>query len=397
MKKLSLAQGLTAVGLVGACSAGGDGGGSGLRGMLGEGDTGGSFTTGGATSGTGGTVTGGTGGKANPAQGGSGGKTGGSNTGGTGSFNSGGGGKASGGATSSGGGSPLVGGTTGSGGSGGTPGDGGTGGTPSMDGSGGTGATGGTTATGGAPATGGTASTGGSSSATGGTPATGGSGGASASGCGGNTNGLLACWLFDEASGTTAADSSGNNHTLTLSGSAGCATLGSTGKAGNRLTLGKGTPLKNNCGGVASNANVDLGNLTAVTVSVWVKNESGAVSYAYRAGIVDFEGAFTLDWDLDNLGWYAGAGETAPAAPAGNAWHHLAATWSAGTGEVYLYLDGNEIGSGFNANTPASGAHQLLIGSVAGATSGFSGGIDNLRIYNRVLSGAEIDALVATP
>lgn len=183
-----------------------------------------------------------------------------------------------------------------------------------------------------------------------------------------------------------------------MAGDAGCATLGSPGKAGKRLTLGKGTPLYNDCSGAARKASVNLGSLTAVTVSVWVKNESGSNTYDYQAGILEFEGVFTLGWDTDSLGWYAGMGEAAePEAPAGNAWYHLAATWSTANGKLHLYVDGGEVGSGVNATTSASGAHQLLVGRVTGETRGFSGGIDNLRIYNRVLSGAEIDALVATP
>lgn len=364
--------------------------------MLAESEnTGGSFTTGGSTSGTGGKATGGGANSANVATGG---KTGGSGAGGTGSFSSGGGGTASGGATGSGGtgGSPSSGGTSGNGGSGGTSGTGGTGGAATTGGSGGTPATGGTPSAGGTPAAGGSVgATGGT--ATGGTPATGGSGGTPASGCGGNTNGLVACWLFDEASGTTAADSSGNNHTLTMVGSAGCATLGSTGKAGNRLTLGKGTPLYNDCSGAARKASVNLGSLTAVTVSVWVKNESGSDNYGYQAGLLQFENVFTLGWDADNIGWYAGERESEPGGPTGNAWHHIAATWSTANGELHVYLNGDEVGSGFNATTPASGAHQLLVGRVVGETRGFSGGIDNLRIYNRVLSAAEIAALFATP
>ncbi len=390
MKMLSLSRLVFAVGLVSGCSAASsDVSGSGLRGLLEASGGNPSFSTGGAAvGGTGGGKTGGatgvsTGGKTNGfGSGGTSFGSGGKGSGGV-SFGSGGvtgfGGALATGGSSTGGVSNAQGGSLGSGGaaSGGTS----SGGTSS--GGAGTGgkATGGA-ATGGA-ATGG-AATGGA--ATGGA-ATGGTGG-------GASSGLIGYWKFDEASGTTAADSSiTNNNTLTLGGTAGCATLGTAGKLGKRLTLGKGTPLANSCSGVASKAAVDLGSLTKVTVALWMKKETGDPSFSYTAGLLEFDSIFSLSWDFDSLSWFAGDGEALFTAPTDEVWHHVAGTWNTSTGELHLFLDGSEVAAGANATTGGSGSHKLSVGKVTTGTTGFAGGIDDVRIYNRILSDAEIAAL----
>lgn len=382
MKTLSLSRLVFAVGLVGGCSATGNGStGPGLRGMLDESGGKSSFSTGGA-------ALGGTG---------SGGKTGGStgfSTGGnTNGFGASGGTPLGSGGQGSGGVSFGSGGVTGSGGMLATGGSNNTGGVNNAQGgslgSGGTttgGATTGGTTTGGTT-TGGTGTGG---KATGGTS----TGGASTGGTGGGaSSGLIGYWKFDEASGTTAADSSiTNNNTLTLGGTAGCATLGTAGKLGKRLLLGKGTPLANSCSGVASKASVNLGTLTTVTVALWVKMETGDPAFSYTAGLLDFDQVMTLIWDYDTLFWGAGQAECSSPVTGDGMWHHIAATWDSGSRDVRLFLDGAEICSGFNA-VSLGGAHKLSVGKNTLGADGFVGGIDDVRIYNRILSASEITAL----
>ena len=372
MKMLSLSPLVFAVGLVGGCSATGNGTtGPGLRGMLDESGGNSSVSTGGA-------ALGGTG---------SGGKTGGST-----GFST--------------GGKP-----NGSGASGGTPfGNGGQGSGGVSFGSGGVTGSGGALASGGSSSTGGVNNAQGGSLGSGGTTtggtttggtgtggkATGGTttGGAATGGTGGGaSSGLIGYWKFDEASGTTAADSSiTNNNTLTLGGTVGCATLGAAGKLGKRLSLGKGSPLANSCSGVASKAGVNLGTLTTVTVALWVKMETGDPSFSYTAGLLDFDQVMTLIWDYDTLFWGAGQAECSSPVTGDGMWHHIAATWNSGSGDVRLFLDGAEICAGVNAIS-LSGAHKLSVGKNTLGADGFAGGIDDVRIYNRILSASEITAL----
>ncbi len=304
----------------------------------------------------------------------------------------------------------------GSGASGGTPfGSGGKGSGGASFGSGGVTGSGGMLATGGSNNTGGVNNAQGGSLGSGGTTtggattggtttggtgtggkATGGTttGGAATGGTGGGaSSGLIGYWKFDEASGATAADSSiTNNNILTLGGTAGCATLGTAGKLGKRLLLGKGTPLANSCSGVASKASVNLGTLTTVTVALWVKMEAGDPSFSYTAGLLDFDQVMTLNWDYDALFWGAGQAECSSQVTGDGMWHHIAATWDSGSRDVRLFLDGAEICSGFNA-VSLGGAHKLSVGKNTLGADGFVGGIDDVRIYNRILSASEITAL----
>jgi len=351
MKNSALASLLVAIGLVSACSATGDGGvGPGLRGMF-VGDTGGSGAaltggTGNVLGGSGGTGSSGTGGKSSGGTAGTGGKFG---TGGAVGGNAGGsGGNPAGGSGS--GGSPLSGGTTGAGGV--------------VTGTGGA-ATGGSVGSAGGAAP---VQTGGSVGASGGTPGSGGSGNA--------IGGLIGHWKFDDISGPTAVDSSGRNHSLTISGDA---TLDMTDKTGKGLKLGGA--------GVAS-ATFSLGTLNAMTVGLWVKSTSGN----YDPAVMLFEfGASSLIWDATAVSWTVLEEDAGGTAPPPDEWHHLGASWDTGT-SVEFCLDGVSVQSGTGSVATISGSKKLSIGKLAADTDGFNGVIDDVRIYDRALSCTEIFA-----
>jgi hypothetical protein len=77
-------------------------------------------------------------------------------------------------------------------------------------------------------------------------------------------------------------------------------------------------------------------------------------------------------------------------------WHHVAGTYDGAF--VRLYVDGAEVGSG----TPASASiaystedltHDLFIGRYgAGCAYGFPGAVDEVRLWDRPLSAAEVAA-----
>ncbi len=69
-------------------------------------------------------------------------------------------------------------------------------------------------------------------------------------------------------------------------------------------------------------------------------------------------------------------------------WSHVAAIHSASTGLFSVYINGNPDSSAVNLNTPASGSDSLFIGK--DISSSYTGSIDDLRIWNRVLSSSEI-------
>jgi len=90
---------------------------------------------------------------------------------------------------------------------------------------------------------------------------------------------------------------------------------------------------------------------------------------------------------------------TGPGALNANEWNHIATTYDSTTTMVEIYLDG-ELRVAGTAEVPSMPAQTtLLLGHRAGAAAGehYGGLLDDLRIYDRVLSEAEIRALANPP
>jgi hypothetical protein len=93
------------------------------------------------------------------------------------------------------------------------------------------------------------------------------------------------------------------------------------------------------------------------------------------------------------------ANAVAPAAQTDGAWHHYAGTWDGAT--VRLYVDGVEVASAAQT-TMRTDDEVVCIGSLAanattcgGATNRpWSGDIDDVSLWNRALSAAEIQAAI---
>jgi hypothetical protein len=71
----------------------------------------------------------------------------------------------------------------------------------------------------------------------------------------------------------------------------------------------------------------------------------------------------------------------------GEEWTHLAITWNAGS--YSIYIDGQLNTSGtYEAFLPAG--DPMLVGNRAIGGQGFAGDVDDLRLYNRALTSAEV-------
>lgn len=146
-------------------------------------------------------------------------------------------------------------------------------------------------------------------------------------------------------------------------------------------------------------------NLLPTTVSAWVtldENEStdiGLVSNYYTASAngwgIFVSGNFVRSWYYGSSGSVpTGVLQTSPLPK--NQWRHLVATFDSSGGR--LYLDGKPVADGAwsgsaNASTSSLG---LLLGemlSQSGARKNFKGGIDDVRIFSRALSGTEVQSL----
>ena len=207
--------------------------------------------------------------------------------------------------------------------------------------------------------------------------------------------GLVAYYAFDETSGTTAADSSGNGHDATLSGGA----TFSAGLRNNAVTL------SGNRQYVALPANI-LGGLTSFSVTAWVNLGSTPT----WARIFDFGTGTTVYTFLTaNAGkacrfaitTATNAGEQqvdgTAILPTGS-WQHVAVTLGSGT--ATLYVQGAEVGhnSGVSLTAASLGSttQDWLGRSEFSVDPYLTGQIDNVRIYSRALTAAEVQTLYSS-
>src|SRR3989344_5748408 len=210
------------------------------------------------------------------------------------------------------------------------------------------------------------------------------------------TTGLVGHWKFDEISGTTAADSSGNNNTGTLTNGPTWA----TGKINNALSFD------------GTDDYINLGNMnvsgSGITIAAWVKADTFSSSldtrFISKANSTSEQGHYWMLGQTNSGGdklrfrLKAGGSTQTLIASSGNlptgTWFHAIATYDGTT--MRLYKDGIEVGSSAKSGTintdttiPAN------IGRNPDGSNHIDGTMDDVRIYNRALSTSDIQALYA--
>ena len=218
---------------------------------------------------------------------------------------------------------------------------------------------------------------------------------------------LVGHWKLDESSGTSAADSSGNGNTGTLTNFPGSPPWSTTGGMINGTLTFDGV---NDGIMIADSSTVNFDPGQSITVAAWVNTSS----YANSPTILNkFSGMganynFAIDSSgsvaflfYDSGGTGHGYATTFPVVTA-NVWVHIAFTYTAGSPfTAKMYINGvNQAGSwytGTGAAQPFSDANGLSIGTYSNGTVPISnflnGRIDDVRIYKRILSASEIAAL----
>lgn len=121
-------------------------------------------------------------------------------------------------------------------------------------------------------------------------------------------------------------------------------------------------------------------------------------SVSYSAGFNGSRDEFNCD------SWYASSGTnydvSTQKSPFVDQWRHVAITFDAGTGTKSMYVDGYLVDQATRPNQLYEDPNntRITIGAYWGASGGlfnyFDGLLDDLRIYNRVLSESEINELV---
>ncbi len=147
------------------------------------------------------------------------------------------------------------------------------------------------------------------------------------------------------------------------------------------------------------------------TVAMWVKTTDTAGTAGAQwwngKGLVDGEvGGGGADWGtaIVNGKFVIGIGSTggdstfASSVNINNgAWHHVAATRNNTSGAVAVYVDGILRGSGTGATGSRTFPPSLRIGSLQTGNNFLNGTLDDVRLYDRILTVGEIAALVAPP
>jgi hypothetical protein len=202
--------------------------------------------------------------------------------------------------------------------------------------------------------------------------------------------GLVAAYSFGEGTGGSVADSTGNGNTGTITN----ATWTTSGKFGNALVF-NGTNAKVT---IPDASALDL--TTAMTLEAWVYPTTTPTNwstilhkeidrYYIAAGSNTGAPAVGGTFTSGNTNLYGAAPMTA------NVWTHVAATYDGTT--LILYLNGNPVSSKAVAGSLTVSGSPVSIGGTAAYGEFFTGRIDEVRIYNRALTQAQVQQDMAQP
>ena len=212
--------------------------------------------------------------------------------------------------------------------------------------------------------------------------------------------GLVGYWTFDEAAGTTAADSSGRgNHGQHVNGPT-ISTLAAPVTFANPRSLAFSQSARQ---GVLVPDSLSLSLTGHFTLAAWIRP---TVDGTFQPGIIE-------KWQWDDVaqaptnGYFLrldaqerpkvaiyGASTVevvGPAAVALNRWTHVAATFDGA--QLRLFVDGVERASAAATAPPTDGPAALEIGG--SSLNRVEGQLDDVRIYERALSASEMAALAA--
>lgn len=218
---------------------------------------------------------------------------------------------------------------------------------------------------------------------------------------------LIGHWSFDEGQGTAAHDATPNALHGVVSG---CQWV--PGRKGTALAFGGSSAAA--VGGPATTASVpDLVDVPAapvldlpeeVTVAFWIKltGDTGSWQFPvtrFRGNLVRNYGLYLRPGDFTAYFSTSFASAAVPHVDVGGGpnlndgqWHHLAATCAVAAGQITVYVDGRKVGGqGLPPDLMRTVDEPLRFGA------GTRGILDEVRIYGRALSAAEVQRLAAEP
>ncbi len=218
------------------------------------------------------------------------------------------------------------------------------------------------------------------------------------------TDGLVACWTFNEGSGVKVVDSSssGNNGTIFQAAYTGD-------DIPPQVPSGYSLKFNNTQGGNAYSYvlipdSPSLRPNSSLTLAAWVKTgvvqsrPSAIIGKQYGAPLYD---SYCLWYEWGNLNFYLRTATTSKyistAQPPTNVWHYVVGTYDGSF--MRLYVDGAEKANGTFTGSLAYDSNPLSIGADSDRADhtleqGWDGFIDEVLIYNRALSPAEITQII---
>ena len=229
------------------------------------------------------------------------------------------------------------------------------------------------------------------------------------------TGGLVMHLPFDESAGTTASDNSGNSNVGLLQNGA---SFSGEGIISGAVRL-NGTQAYVD---IADDELINQSTVTRRTVALWFSADD--VSIANRKQVLFEEGGqqkglsiYLFDGQLYVAGWNTQTAESGWAGTylisgdiSSDTWHHVALVLNGGpvvTSDAFTgYLDGVEFARGEGSQLWPH-ADDIAVGGIDGNTwfhdrtnksgqdHGFSGLIDDLRVYNESLNASEIQSLAS--
>jgi hypothetical protein len=207
------------------------------------------------------------------------------------------------------------------------------------------------------------------------------------------SQGPVAAYGFEEGTGVTVLDSSGNSNTGSILGGAVWTTQGRFGRA---------ISFNGTDGRVFINASNSLNLAGAMTLEAWVyptATQSGWRTILRKEADAYFLNASHSRGSLRPAGggtlagtkFFVGAPSNMPA----NTWSHIALTYDGTT--IRLYRNGVEVASAARNGAIQATLSPLWIGGNSPYGDYFRGVIDEVRIYARALTAAEVAADMSAP
>ncbi|MCX6702567.1 MAG: prepilin-type N-terminal cleavage/methylation domain-containing protein [Candidatus Wolfebacteria bacterium] len=202
--------------------------------------------------------------------------------------------------------------------------------------------------------------------------------------------GLVGYWKFDEGSGTL-YDSSGRGNNGTQAGGV---TYGVAGRVGNALSFDGLDDYVT----APDSSSLNFGT-RSYSVSLWVKKGTTAVQKQIigKQSATDSPGWVLYQHGNNNLTWLIADGSGSYNSLAGspindNIWHYIVAVADRNVNKLYLYVDSIPYAPG-NITITGGVSPQSYALDIAGRWGRMDGLIDEVRLYNRALSAAEVMAI----